>query len=342
MRILVVRRDNIGDLVCTTPLLSALRSRFPDARIEALVNTYNGDALKGNSDVDAIHTYEKAKHRGGRTLLRTYMDRIGLIRRLRRLRFDYVILAGPGIQRRSLNIVRWIGARSVVGFVERSGVRGISVPVEAAGGADLHEVEDTFRLLTPLGIAGSPPALRVFVEASSVAAARLAWTGRRSDRLRVAIHLSARKPSQRWPAENFIALVRKLAATGVDSMLLWSPGIRSDARHPGDDAKAQAVAHGAGEGLCVRLPTRELPALAGALATCDLFVGADGGAMHLAAGLGKPAVCLFGDSNPARWCPWQVPHRVLQARSRDVIDISIDEVFEAVRDIAAAIQPAGR
>jgi len=26
-RILVIRRDNIGDLVCTTPLLAALRTR---------------------------------------------------------------------------------------------------------------------------------------------------------------------------------------------------------------------------------------------------------------------------------------------------------------------------
>ena len=30
-KILVIRRDNIGDLVCTTPLISALRRRFPEA-----------------------------------------------------------------------------------------------------------------------------------------------------------------------------------------------------------------------------------------------------------------------------------------------------------------------
>ena len=36
---LVIRRDNIGDLVCTTPLFEALRLRFPSARIDALTNS---------------------------------------------------------------------------------------------------------------------------------------------------------------------------------------------------------------------------------------------------------------------------------------------------------------
>ena len=35
-RILVIRRDNIGDLVCTTPLLRALRAQLPAARIVVL------------------------------------------------------------------------------------------------------------------------------------------------------------------------------------------------------------------------------------------------------------------------------------------------------------------
>ena len=43
--VLVVRRDNIGDLVCTTPLFTALRRRYPDAWIGALVNSYNAAVL---------------------------------------------------------------------------------------------------------------------------------------------------------------------------------------------------------------------------------------------------------------------------------------------------------
>ena len=54
MKILVLRRDNIGDLVLTTPVLAALRQRFPHARIEALVNSYSAPVLEGHPDIDRV------------------------------------------------------------------------------------------------------------------------------------------------------------------------------------------------------------------------------------------------------------------------------------------------
>jgi ADP-heptose:LPS heptosyltransferase len=59
MRILVIRRDNIGHLVCTTPLFAALRARHPQAHIAALVNSNNAAVLAGNPDVDEVHSYTK-------------------------------------------------------------------------------------------------------------------------------------------------------------------------------------------------------------------------------------------------------------------------------------------
>ena len=52
--ILVIRRDNIGDLVCTTPLLATLRARYPQAWIGVLANSYNAPALDGNPHVDEV------------------------------------------------------------------------------------------------------------------------------------------------------------------------------------------------------------------------------------------------------------------------------------------------
>ena len=59
--ILVIRRDNIGDLVCTTPLITALRQRFPKAWIGALVNSYNARVLDGNPDQDEVFIYTKER-----------------------------------------------------------------------------------------------------------------------------------------------------------------------------------------------------------------------------------------------------------------------------------------
>ena len=72
--------------------------------------------------------------------------------------------------------------------------------------------------------------------------------------------------------------------------------------------------------------TERLEDLIAALSLCEGMVCSDGGAMHLAAALDKPMVCLFGDSDPEHWGPWKVPSVVLHPASREVTDISVEEV----------------
>ena len=58
-KILVVRKDNIGDLVCTTPLIHALRERYPKARPSPHEHlpeypayiTFNDGVTAGNIDL---------------------------------------------------------------------------------------------------------------------------------------------------------------------------------------------------------------------------------------------------------------------------------------------------
>lgn len=331
-RIIVIRRDNIGDLVCTTPMFLALRKRFPRSHIAALVNTYNRDVLEGHPAIDAVHAYEKAKHRSvGRSLFATYLARWGLFRDLRSQQFDYAILAGPGYQLHSLQLAWMAGVSHVIGFVTPARNSGIDLAVPYENGLGMHEVEDIFRLLHPLGIAGPPPATHVSVRADELARVRRALEKLKSPGPLITLHLSARKPSQRWPVEQFVMLGRLLADRyNARLLMLWSPGDASNPHHPGDDAKAASVVARLDDLDCLLYPTKTLASLLGALSTGDIFVGADGGAMHLAAALGKPVVALFGDSSPARWRPWGVASEILQASSRDVSDISVDDVADAV------------
>ena len=69
MKVLIIRRDNIGDLICTTPLFEAIRRQYPEAYIAALVNSYNAPAIQGNPHLDAIFAYTKGKHADGETVL---------------------------------------------------------------------------------------------------------------------------------------------------------------------------------------------------------------------------------------------------------------------------------
>ena len=315
-KILVIRRDNIGDLVCTTPLLRALRAQLPAARIVVLTTRYSAAILADNPDVDLCCTYTKLKHREpGESVLGIYLQRLRTILSLRRERFDWILLPG-GVQASSLRFARWIGG-------DRLLVRGDEDLV-----AGPHEVEQSCHLLARMGLRYEIPAPRVVAapdEHARIDALIARALPRRPARL-IGLHISARKPSQRWPAESFAQLARRLAAEDTAFLLLWAPGSADNAQHPGDDAKAARVLELAAGLPLVALPTQRLEHLIAALSACDALICGDGGAMHVAAGLGKPIVCLFGQSTAARWHPWGPAYELLQMPSMDVADISVDAV----------------
>jgi len=339
LKFLVIRRDNIGDLVCTTPLLAGLRRRYPEAHIAALVNTYNAEVLAGNPDVDAVYAYEKSKHRGpGRSLVSLYAGRLRLMLRLRREAFDTAILAAPGFARHSLRLARMIGAKHILGYVEQGRAHaGLDIALPYARSAAAHEVEEVYGLLRAFGVEDAPPPVRVFPDPARRGEIARSLAGLPGDAPVIGIHISARRQAQQWPAENFAALMRAICERGAARfVLLWAPGEAGDPRHPGDDEKARRIVE-----LCkglplLALPTVELSRLIAALSACDRVVCADGGAMHIAAALGKPILCLFGDSPAARWRPWRSPHELLQPASRDLKDLSVAEALDGFERLVQA------
>lgn len=338
-RILVIRRDNIGDLVCTTPLITALRERYPGAHIAALVNTYNEAVLAGNPAVDAIYAYEKGKHRGeARSLISVYVDRLRLILALRRERFDYAILATPGFAPRSLRLARMVGTRHVLGYTEPGEAHSrldIALPYDREARA--HEVEQVYGLLKALGVKGSPPSTRVFPDPGERREVEQALARVAPGTPVIGVHISARKRSQQWTPENFAALIRAIAKRhAVRILLLWAPGEADNPKHPGDDCGARAVVESCGEVPVLPWPTEALSRLIAALSLCDCVVCADGGAMHLAAALGKPILCFFGDSPPERWRPWKTTHELLQPASGDLKDLSVEQAMAGFERLLCA------
>lgn len=329
---LIIRRDNIGDLVCTTSLIAALRRRYPQAWIAALVNRYSGPVLENNADLDAVFSYQKAKHRApGETMIGLYAQRLRMLLGLRRRAIDYVILASPGYQASAERLARWVKPRHIIGFDNGSGLADKTVPTHTEH--VLHQVENTFRLLQTLGIEGPPPALKLVPNPALVEAYRM-----RLPTIGVpviGVHISAREADRRWPDARFVELIEALIAQdGASVVLTWAPGSRNNPRFPGDDDSARDIAaRCAGESL-LALPTEGLGNLIASLAVCDYIICSDGGPVHLAAALGKPVVCLFGSERPELWHPWGVPYRLLQPISRSVSDVTVQEVLAAWRELA--------
>ncbi len=315
-RILIIRRDNIGDLACTTPLLAGLRARLPRAWLGALVTTYNAEVLARNPALDEVFVYEKLKHRSG-GLISHVRSVLGQLSRLRQQRFDCVLV--PAASPQSLKLAHGLKAGKVI-------AAPVTFPVR------MHEVERTFELGRSLGVTGAPGPLQVFADKDKVLVlARTIGAGPIA-----ALHISARRPAQRWPLERYAALAAALSRQ-CRVMLLWAPGSKDNPGHPGDDEAAQNIlrmANAVHRADVVPVATPDLSTLIAALSLADHVICPDGGAMHLAAALGKPVVALFGDSPVDRWRPWSVPHRVVRPDSRDLADLALEPVLEAFQALA--------
>lgn len=336
-RILVIRRDNIGDLVCTTPLIASLRKQCPNAQIGILVNTYNAAVLLGNPDVDRLFVYQKLKH--ATTLwekIKGVVSRIRLLLILRVWEPSVTILAKSGYDRHGLRFARQFGAKNVVGFLPEdvSEKRLPDVGVDKRELDPGHEVEEISALLQAVGLKPGLGKLKAYPNCAMVNALTANLLPACT---RIALHISARELERRWGLDNFISLTKHILETyqGTQVLLFWSPGKADDPYHPGDDEAATQLLKMVQSDRLIPMPTKTLMELMAGISICDVFIGTDGGAMHLAAAFDKKILALFENlpSKLNHWYPWGVQHMIvhgLTATQADVAFISQLQVKQAL------------
>lgn len=337
--ILFIRRDNIGDLVCTTPAIRAVRLEFPEARIAVLVNSYNAGAVANNPDIDEVYVYEKEKHAlskgGGR--LRVFMENLGVIRRIRKERFDVAVGCGYNYSARVARLTWLTGAVQRAGFVsDKKPMSRFLYNLRAPEPQEaIHEVEAVMRLVALLGVSGPAPLLCVRPAEGEVkkVLASLKGQGYDGNAGLVVFHISSRRPKNRWPKESFRELGDMIQkATGAEILLLWSPGSSGNCLHPGDDEAAEWIASNMDK-RPFTFRTESLAELIAAMSLASSVVCCDGGAMHIAAGLGKPVVTVWGTTERKRWAPWGAAHIILQKETGLASAVTAKEAFEAFMEL---------
>jgi len=107
--------------------------------------------------------------------------------------------------------------------------------------------------------------------------------------------------AKRWPPQRFAALADRLIEEGVAQVcLVGGPDDGAIAAAIKDGMRAEPRAYEPCD-LTGRLTFGQLGAL---LERCDLFIGHDTGAMHLAVAVGAPVVAIFGPSDPRMYGPY--------------------------------------
>lgn len=324
-RILVIRIDGIGDLLCVTPMLHSLRQTFPEAHIDVLANLGPHIVLNGNTDIDSLLIDYRTKAAGSRWKGLRYLP-IRLFRWIKWKTFGYdmVLVAHYGIHQRAIQIARSIRSKSIVVNVEPEYQHNQRDPrIEFAPyKARQHETEGVQAILSPWR-SGPPGRMWLNSKAST--------SDQADSGFYVGINLSASGPDRVWPQSLFLKLMRLLSAE-FSEIIFNVMGQKADVEG------FEILMADADEPLnnriqCFRTPTLE--SFIDAIASCSILVSGEGGATHIASALQIPQVALFVNrpEKLLRWQPWHSPHITLCAQSENapVSDISLDAVLTACR-----------
>ncbi len=323
-RLLVVRNDNVGDVLCCTPAIRALRKAFPQAYIAALVVGYSQDALTGNPDLDEVFIYEKAKHRPDRSRLISLFKQLQVERRLRGKRFDLAVGLRSPFSWSEAWLVYFTGAPFRLGYDPGEGRNqkfAFFYNLRVSGAPDHHEVEKVLHLLKNIGVEPGEKHLIVSVprEEKEVVDSFLRASGIEGSRL-IGFHISSRLPANRWSLEKFSELAQRLISSDHQAVVLtWGPG---------DEGRAEEVRKRVGAGIFL-FPTPHFKRLGALQQRCRAFVSPDGGAMHFSTAAGTPTVGLFGKTDPRHWGPWGDRHVALR-KGKEADLISVEDVYQAL------------
>lgn len=334
MKILVIKRDKIGDLLLTTPMLAHLKAQRPDAQLHLLANDYNAWVVAGNGSIDRLWVYPRVRH-AGRLSFSAALSQLWQKYSLRAQHFDWAIVANGHESPRAIGRGIASGARRVVAYCANPGrYPRLTDPMPLPD--RMHECDRLIALLAPLGIGpsvpGAYPSYELSLEQQSFSERWLAARGVTPKSYAV-IGLGARRPKkQPAPGQVLNWAGRLLSEFGLQTVFMWTPGKTADPLYPGDDDLAQPVLDAHAPYIHpFRGPV--LPAI-GLIWNARFTIIPDSGLMHFAAASPGGVLGLFAETDvsphPSQWGPRGTRVAFLEAR-KSVTELDDTEVFACVR-----------
>lgn len=296
MSILVIQTAFVGDLVLSTPLFEAARTRLGAGRVGAVVRPETANLLRNNPHVDDIVIYDKQDTQKGP------LELLRLAHRLRGAAYDVALIPHRSFRSALLGYLAGVPVR--VGF-DRSA--GKMLLTDRVSYRTTHEVDRNLALLASweVNTDGIRPALypddgdRMRVDALM-----------RESAIAPSEQLCGVSPgsvwaTKRWLPGRYAELIRRLAEEyGYRSVLFGSSG---------DRPLCTEIAAESGVDPLNAAGALTLLQSAALSARCSAVVSNDTGMGHVAAAMNIPVVAVYGPTVPAfGFVPHGPGHQVVE------------------------------
>ena len=300
MKVLALQLKRIGDVILTTPALTALAERGD--RVSLIVDSGCRSLLPAISGVDEKLVHKKRS------------SNLPLWRRLRAGGWD-VVLDFTGSDRSAL--MSWVsrGPRRIAfDAVRRRWWKRVIYQEYVDSPVRLsHTCDHYLALAGAVGVerpANPQPSLHLPPEAHASAAKLLEGGGIRGGY--VVIHPGTARPEKYWLVERWVEIVAGICEKGEHVAMTCGPDAHEQHHVRAIMLEASKRTHGmAGKIGLINPP--DLLALAAVIEKAHLVLSCDTAVVHLAAAFQKPQITLFGPTNPFHWRPRHEQAIVLSA-----------------------------
>lgn len=292
-KLLVLELWGLGNLTFSTPLLRAAVERF---EVTLLAKAHARPLLAATFptlkflDFDAPWSAYRGKYR-----LWTWNWRklVSLLGYLRREKFDAAVSVRNDPRD---HVLMWlVRAAERFGFPWGTSAKFLNRPVERSKPRQ-HKVEDWRDLGRALGFAGMETA-DPFLDHPAYRSAKVDSLLAGVTKPLVVLHPGARIAVRRWPEAYFAEIVRRLRAEFDFHLALI----------PDPDGYGRGLAP-----LCDQVvPSLSVNELVDMLGRVDFLFCNDSGPGHLAATCGRPALVVFGPTDPEWFRPWGALHHLV-------------------------------
>ncbi|TNH42228.1 glycosyltransferase family 9 protein [Photorhabdus luminescens] len=309
MKIAILRRNGLGDLICTQPLIKYLQYRFPTAKIHLFIESNNKELADYLCPEVTTHTIPKGNK---------YITTLGAALKWRKLHFDIAISAKPTPMKLN-NLFLWLlGAKKRYAVTQSH---------------QWHEKLINYSTC-PQYIKGHHQSLKILKtfcpEINELSSDLL-------PKISSQYFLSVKQYG--FPTILFsVSNNRKSSCITHERMALIAQQIRnyfpdvkfiiSTLRH--DRSNAEKLSTMIGDRTQI-VECQSLQSFLSLLSSTDLIIVGDGGICHLAAALNKKLVALYGVTKPENWAPLASENQCVTLYDRqNVNNIPLEDIYQAI------------
>lgn len=267
-KFLVIRFSSIGDIVLTTPIVRAIKTRYPDAEVHYVTKKGFHDVIRYNPYIDKVHLLD-----GPLSVL---------IATLKAEKFDYIIDLHHNL--RSLIIkFRLFGAKAY-SFPKLNLAKWLLVHLKWNIMPDIHIVDRYFKTIKTLDIKNDSAGLDFFLPEEDVFP--LDKMPKIFTEPYIAMVVGAKHYTKRIPVERVIELSKKLM---FPIAILGGPEDSESGSHIAKKSGLHVF------NACGKLSLLESAAV---IKNARLVISSDTGLMHIAAAYKRNIFSLWGNTTP--------------------------------------------